>query len=63
MYPNNTSPHRVKFGVPFDQICKPDIPGPLLVSSHHIEIGAIFVCELCSNSFASNLLGPNTEAE
>lgn len=22
---------KVKFGVPFDQICKPDIPGPLLV--------------------------------
>ena len=25
---------RVKFGVPFDQICKPDIPGPLLVKSN-----------------------------
>ena len=24
---------RVKFGVPLDQVCKRDIPGPLLVSS------------------------------
>ena len=23
---------RVKFGVPLDQVCKKDIPGPLLVS-------------------------------
>ena len=24
--------YRVKFGVPLDQVCKRDIPGPLLVS-------------------------------
>ena len=24
---------RVKFGVPLDQVCRPDLPGPLLVSS------------------------------
>ena len=24
---------RVKFGVPLDQVCKRDIPGPLLVSA------------------------------
>ena len=23
---------RVKFGVPLDQVCRPDLPGPLLVS-------------------------------
>jgi len=23
--------HRVKFGVPLDEVCKNDIPGPLLV--------------------------------
>ena len=24
---------RVKFGAPLDQVCKPDLPGPLLVST------------------------------
>ena len=29
---NYYNDYRVKFGVPLDQVCKRDIPGPLLVS-------------------------------
>ena len=28
---------RVKFGVPLEQVCKRDIPGPLLVSSLAVQ--------------------------
>lgn len=28
--------HRVKFGVPLDEVCKNDIPGPLLVSNNQM---------------------------
>ena len=36
-------PPRVKFGAPLDQVCKPDLPGPLLVSNVIIIIIIIIV--------------------
>ena len=33
---------RVKFGVPLDQVCKKDIPGPLLVSWFFFPSSKIF---------------------
>ena len=32
---------RVKFGVSLDQVCRPDLPGPLLVSSQCANSGGI----------------------
>lgn len=40
-HPSGPYPRRlekVKFGVPLEEVCKNDIPGPLLVSSKDIEI-------------------------
>ena len=43
---------RVKFGAPLEQVCRPDLPGPLLVSS---DQGASILTSI-KNNIRSNFI-------
>ena len=56
---------RVKFGVPLDQVCKRDIPGPLLVSAlilntasdtYHSMVIIISILRNYANSYVSDYI-------
>ena len=47
--PYHAKLERVKFGVPLEQVCRPDLPGPLLVSySQPCPLSLVEVLHYCA---------------
>ena len=62
--PYHAKLERVKFGVPLEQVCRPDLPGPLLVSEQFSQSGALSLVQilqiLCSDWLNLTMLVPRS---